>query len=122
MQPNLLSAETNTDRLYQLNNFLKRLAADVYRHYLLSHHSQCEYHFWQVNQHSAAQMKNVRLDETLFDKFLEMLASKDIKPQGGTLVDGTFVEKWRVVSSEYLVSAVLVYDVQTILATRHSPL
>jgi hypothetical protein len=29
MQPNLISAETNTDKLYQLNSFLKRLAADV---------------------------------------------------------------------------------------------
>ncbi|GHT17858.1 hypothetical protein FACS1894189_4570 [Planctomycetales bacterium] len=29
MQPNLTSAETNTDKLYQLNSFLKRLAADV---------------------------------------------------------------------------------------------
>ncbi|GHT11968.1 hypothetical protein FACS1894170_06220 [Planctomycetales bacterium] len=29
MQPNLTSAETNADKLYQLNSFLKRLAADV---------------------------------------------------------------------------------------------
>jgi hypothetical protein len=48
--------------------------------------------FWQVNKHSAEQMKNAGLDEKLFDKFLEMLESKGIKPQGGTLVDGTFVE------------------------------
>jgi IS5 family transposase len=40
----------------------------------------------------AEQMKNASLDEMLFDKFLEMLESKGIKPQGGTLVDGTFVE------------------------------
>ncbi|MDR3109838.1 MAG: transposase, partial [Planctomycetaceae bacterium] len=40
----------------------------------------------------AEQMKNAHLDEVLFDKFLEMLESKGIKPQGGTLVDGTFVE------------------------------
>jgi IS5 family transposase len=37
-------------------------------------------------------MKKVHLDEILFGKFLEMLESKGIKPQGGTLVDGTFVE------------------------------
>jgi hypothetical protein len=36
-------------------------------------------------------MKNAHLDEALFDKFLEMLESKGIKPQGGTFVDGTFV-------------------------------
>jgi hypothetical protein len=29
MRPNLILAETNTDKLYQLNSFLKRLAADV---------------------------------------------------------------------------------------------
>ncbi|GHT19117.1 hypothetical protein FACS1894189_7750 [Planctomycetales bacterium] len=29
MQPHLTSAETNADKLYQLNSFLKRLAADV---------------------------------------------------------------------------------------------
>jgi hypothetical protein len=34
-------------------------------------------------------MKKFHLDEILFDKFLEMLESKGIKPQGGTLV-----EKW----------------------------
>ncbi|MDR3109352.1 MAG: hypothetical protein LBU65_06660 [Planctomycetaceae bacterium] len=29
MQPNFIAAETNTDKLYQLNSFLKRLAAGV---------------------------------------------------------------------------------------------
>jgi hypothetical protein len=29
MQPNLFAAETNSDKLYQLNGFLKRFAADV---------------------------------------------------------------------------------------------
>jgi hypothetical protein len=29
MQANLISAETNTDKLYQLNSFLKRLASEV---------------------------------------------------------------------------------------------
>ncbi|GHT44570.1 hypothetical protein FACS189454_02380 [Planctomycetales bacterium] len=37
-------------------------------------------------------MKNAGLEEKLFDKFLEMLELKGIHPQGGTLVDGTFVE------------------------------
>jgi hypothetical protein len=32
-------------------------------------------------------MKNAHLDEVLFDKFLAMLESKGIKPQGGTLVE-----------------------------------
>jgi hypothetical protein len=29
MQPNFIAAETNTNKLYQLNSFLKRLASDV---------------------------------------------------------------------------------------------
>ncbi|GHT47475.1 hypothetical protein FACS189454_09870 [Planctomycetales bacterium] len=29
MQPNFTSAETNTEKLYQLNSFQKRLAGDV---------------------------------------------------------------------------------------------
>jgi hypothetical protein len=29
IQPNFIAAETNTDKLYQLNGFLKRLAAGV---------------------------------------------------------------------------------------------
>ncbi|MDR0869950.1 MAG: hypothetical protein LBN39_04075 [Planctomycetaceae bacterium] len=29
MQPNFISAETSTEKLYQLNSFLKRLASDV---------------------------------------------------------------------------------------------
>jgi hypothetical protein len=37
-------------------------------------------------------MENAYLDEVFFDKFLAMFESKDIKPQGGTLVGGTFVE------------------------------
>jgi IS5 family transposase len=38
------------------------------------------------------QMKNACLDEVVFDEFLAMLESKGIQPQGGTLVNGTFVE------------------------------
>ncbi|GHT20250.1 hypothetical protein FACS1894189_9150 [Planctomycetales bacterium] len=38
MQANFISAKTNTDKLYQLNSFFKRLAADVdweaFRHVL----------------------------------------------------------------------------------------
>ncbi|MDR3109839.1 MAG: hypothetical protein LBU65_09160 [Planctomycetaceae bacterium] len=29
MQPNFIAAKTNTDKLYQLNSFLKRLASGV---------------------------------------------------------------------------------------------
>ncbi|GHT45148.1 hypothetical protein FACS189454_04160 [Planctomycetales bacterium] len=29
MQPNFISSETNTEKLYQLNGFLKRLVTDV---------------------------------------------------------------------------------------------
>jgi hypothetical protein len=65
-------------------------------------------------------MKNAHLDEVLFDKFLAMLESKGIKPQGGTLVAVTSVKRvagicfrlyWFMQSKQY-----------SLLATRCSPL
>ncbi|GHT45228.1 hypothetical protein FACS189454_04360 [Planctomycetales bacterium] len=146
MQPSFISAETNTEKLYQLNSFLKRLAGDVdweaFRPLLsvlrkaqpkggrppfdvvlmfkiivlksqynlsdemtefFTRDRKTFQDFPDITLYQtipdaktiwlfAEQMKNAGLEEVLFDKFLETLESKGIHPQGGTLVDGTFVE------------------------------